>query len=57
MILGVFVFLIASVPLRNLGEWGISFKHLCGLESESQNVSQLTAMSEKKNCFSEKEGK
>ena len=48
MILGVFVFLIASVPLRNLGEGGISFKYLCGLESESQNVSQLTAMSEKK---------
>ena len=48
VILGVFVFLIASVPLRNLGEGGISFKHLCGLESESQNVSQLTAMSEKK---------
>lgn len=31
-----------------VGGGRISFKHLCSLESESQNVSQLTVMSGKK---------
>ena len=45
MILGVFIVLAASLPLKNI-RGKFSSKHLCSSASDFQNVSKLTAMSE-----------
>lgn len=61
MILGVLYVLLYQFHSEIGGGGRISFKHLCGLESESQNVSQLTVMSGKKTVLvrrkENKEGK